>query len=56
MSAAKKEEHDATINSIVREYKKYFSFSDRILSIVYKVSWKIERIILRVLRKIYTGI
>ena len=56
LSAAKKEEHDATINSIVREYKKYFSFSDRILSIVYKVSWKIERIILRVLRKIYTGI
>lgn len=56
LSAAKKEEHDATINSIVKEYRKYFSISDKILSVVYKVSWKIERIVLRILRKIYTGI
>jgi len=56
LSDAKKEEHEATIKDIVDTYKNDFTKSDCAKSGYYKVFWKIERIFLRALRKIYTGI
>lgn len=56
LSGAAIKEHNDTINSIVDSYKKDFDYKDKIASVYYKVSWKIERVVLRVLRKIYTGI
>lgn len=49
-------EHNMTISSIVNTYKKDFSGSDKVKSVLYKCVWKVERVILRVLRKVYTGI
>lgn len=56
LSDAAKEEHDTTIKNIVDTYKKEFSTCDKLCSVWYRFSWKIERVILRILRKAYTGI
>ena len=56
LSAAAKEEHTETINSIVDSYKKEFNSIDKCASVCHKITWKIERVILRILRKMYTGI
>lgn len=56
LSAAAKEEHTNTIKAIVDCYKNQFSKVDKIKSVLYVISWKIQRVVLRILRKIYTGI
>ena len=56
LSSAAAKEHTDTINSIVESYKKDFTALEKAKSALYKVSWKIERVVLRILRKIYTGI
>lgn len=56
LSSAAMEEHQATISQIVNTYKKEFSVLDRIKSFCYIVFWKVERVVLRVLRKLYTGV
>ena len=56
LSKAAALEHTETIQSIVDTYKKDFSEDDCRKSKRYILVWKIERVILRILRKIYTGI
>ena len=56
LSKAAALEHTETIQSIVDTYKKDFSEDDHRKSKQYILVWKIERVILRILRKIYTGI
>ncbi|MDO4188674.1 MAG: glycosyltransferase [Lachnospiraceae bacterium] len=56
LSKAAALEHTETIQSIVDTYKKEFSEDDHRKSKRYILVWKIERVILRILRKIYTGI
>jgi len=56
LSEASKDEHTSTINSIVDSYRSSFTTLEKVVSAINKITWKIERVILRVLRKIYTGI